>query len=316
MKICSICHNEDNNEVIAAKEMLKGTRDEFDYIECSNCHCLQLLNPPEDMSNYYNNESYGSFEKQSASPIKSVMRRVRNKYAIRGKGGPLGKYLFERHPIPIDFCIVGQYAQPQSNILDVGSGSGNYVSDLNDIGFRKAEGIDPFIEKDIQHSNGTRVRKLYVEEVLETYDVVLSHHSLEHVPDPLMTLKGIKNCMKDDGVLILTVPVAEDLYRIFKENCYLIQAPQHFFLFSLLSIQLLAKKAGLKIDRTIREINTNYEWYKFSYLWKHNITLSEINGDINNFIPVQQLDSFKKSICEGEKAGLGDNVIFIMKKES
>jgi len=314
MTICSICQNEDDHEKFVAKEMLQGTRDAFDYIECGKCHCLQLVDPPKDMSSYYNNASYGSFEKQSTSPIKAFIRRARNKYAIRGKGGPLGKFLFTKHPIPIDFRIVGQYANPQSSILDVGCGWGNYVNDLREIGFKHAEGIDPFIEKDIQHKSGARVRKLYVEEVNEKYDVVLSHHSLEHVPDPLSSLQGMRNCLKKDGVLILTVPVAEELYRMFKEYCYLIQAPQHFFLFSLRSIELLAEQAGLKIEKTIREIDTNLDWYKISCLWSHDKTLPEINRDVDGNISQEKLKVFGDLIAKGKKEGLGDNVIFIMTK--
>ena len=147
-----------------------------------------------------------SFQKGSKSAIKQAIRRVRNKYAIRGKGGPLGKFLFHRHPIPIDFRIIGQYAQTNSSILDVGCGSGNYVNDLYEIGFKHAEGIDPFFENDIQRGSFTRVRKLFVEDVEEQYDVVISHHSLEHVSDPLNTLLGMKSCLKDEGTLIVTWP--------------------------------------------------------------------------------------------------------------
>lgn len=314
MTTCSICHNKENNKVFLAKEMLQGTRDTFDYIECNSCQCVQLVKPPADMSGYYNNASYGSFEKQSTSLVKGLIRRARNKYAIRDKGGPLAKLLFICHPIPIDFRIVGQYAQPESSILDVGCGWGNYVNDLREIGFKYAEGVDPFIEKDIQHDSGARVRKLFVEEVQKKYDVVLSHHSLEHMLDPLASLLGMKSCIKDDGVLILTVPVAEELYRMFKENCYLIQAPQHFFLFSLRSIGILVEQAGLKIEKTIREIETNYDWYKISYLWSQDKALPEINREIDKNIPSPKIKTYKQLIIDGRKKNLGDNVVFVIKK--
>lgn len=314
MNTCRICQNKENNKVFVVKDMLRGSRDIFDYIECGNCHCLQLVKPPINMESYYNNLSYGSFGKRKISPVKNLFRRARNMYAIRGKGGPLAKFLYILNPIPIDFCIVGQYAQPQSSILDIGCGRGSYVNDLREVGYEYVEGIDPFIEKDIQHASGARVRKLYVENVREKYDVVLSHHSLEHMPDPLSSLRGMKRCMRDDGVLILTVPVAEELYRTFKENCYLIQAPQHFFLFSLQSIEMLAQQAGLQIEKTLREIDTNYDWYKISYLWSQDKTVAEVNSDVDGNIPSEKLEAFRQLIIDGKKNNLGDNVIFVMKK--
>jgi len=314
MSVCKICHNESDNYQFSAKEMLHGTRRKFNYIECNNCHCLQLVSPPEDMSDYYNN-TYGSFNKQKIIYIKALVRKLRNMNAIRGQGGILGKIFNKYAPLPIDFKIVGEYAQSHSSILDVGCGCGNYVNDLREIGFKNAEGIDPFIEKDILYKSGAKVRKLYIDQVEEKYDVVLSHHSLEHVLDPLGMVNRFGNILNDGGVVILTVPVAEDLYRMFKENCYLIQAPQHFFLFSLKSIQVLVEQANLKIDRIVREADTNYDWYRYSYLWSLDLSINDAVHNINKLIPREKVREFRSLISEANQKKIGDNVIFILRKQ-
>ena len=59
--ICKICSNKDGNKFYSVREMQFGTRDEFIYCECSNCGCLQLVNPPENLSKYYPPE-YFSFK--------------------------------------------------------------------------------------------------------------------------------------------------------------------------------------------------------------------------------------------------------------
>ena len=46
-----------------------GTRDEFDYLECSHCGALSLMTPPEDFTRYYPADYY-SF----APPEKSAAR--------------------------------------------------------------------------------------------------------------------------------------------------------------------------------------------------------------------------------------------------
>ena len=101
---------------------------------------------------------------------------------------------------------------------------------------------------------------------------------------------------------------------MFKENCYLIQAPQHFFLFSLKSIEMLAEQAGLMIEKTIREMETNYDWYKISYLWSQDKTLPEINQELDKNIPSRKIELFKQLIIDGRQNNLGDNVVFVMKK--
>ena len=196
----------------------------------------------------------------------------------------------------------------------MGCGAGNYINDLQGVGFKRSEGIDPFIDGDMLLESGAKIRKLYVEEVKEKYDIVFSHHSLEHVPDPRSFLAAMKNCLKEDGVMIVTVPVAEELYRMFRENCYIIQAPQHFFLFSLRSIEILSEQVGLEIVKVIREIDTNLDWCKISYLWSQDKTLNEVSQNLDSNIPVEKLREYQLLISDGKENGLGDNVTYIMRK--
>ena len=150
-------------------------------------------------------------------------------------------------------------------------------------------------------------------EVDEKYDAILSHHQSEHVPDPLKTLCDIKDKLNPDGICILTVPVAEDLYRKYKENCYLIQAPQHFFLYSIRGFLILAKKAGFKVELMHRDATTTAMWYKYSELWKKDIAHSEIEGSLDNCfdeIDLKEFSSIENSLV---KAKSGDNVTFLLK---
>src|ERR1700685_4189139 len=61
-----------------AREMMLGTRDEFDYLECSHCGALSLMTPPEDFTRYYPADYY-SFAppEKSAARASSTGRRPR-----------------------------------------------------------------------------------------------------------------------------------------------------------------------------------------------------------------------------------------------
>lgn len=314
---CKICKNRAGNTTFTAREMLRGTREQFNYLECSVCRSVQLLDVPEDMSNYYDNQSYGSFADVKRSAFIDFMRRQRNRYAIRHQGGLLGKVLSGMQPLPLDFTIVGGYASDASKILDVGCGAGSYVRDLISVGFVNSHGIDPFIRQDIIYPNGATIKKLYIDDVEETYDIILSHHSLEHVPDPLGTLKAIRNKLAPrDGICILTVPVAEDLYRRYRENCYLIQAPQHFFLFSIDSVLMLIEQAGLSTERIMREAETNLEWFKTSELWSQNVSSNEPVFEHDMILTKEKVVEFKNEIGRMKNEKIGDNVVFIIRNQN
>lgn len=53
MHSCRICGNAHQNQRFAAREMMFGSRDKFDYLECARCDCLQIEEVPADLSQYY-----------------------------------------------------------------------------------------------------------------------------------------------------------------------------------------------------------------------------------------------------------------------
>ena len=49
---CPICGNDKNNLEFTVKEMQYGLREEFIYIECSECRCLFIKDIPKNMDKY------------------------------------------------------------------------------------------------------------------------------------------------------------------------------------------------------------------------------------------------------------------------
>ena len=310
---CKICGNGKNNRSFTAREMMRGTRVEFDYLECSACMCVQIINVPADMTDYYSNSSYGSFIEPKKPSFKKRLRIIRNKYAICGKGGLLGYLLNRVVPLTVDYCIINDYANANSRILDVGCGAGVYINDLRDIGFMNVSGIDPFLEKELVYDNGVVIRKMFLEQITEKYDVILSHHSFEHVPLPLETLTSIKKLLRPDGVCLLTIPVAEDLYRQYGKDCYLIQAPQHFFLYSIKSIAAMAKKVDLRVEKMIQDATTTSNWYKYSELWRRDISCNEAFVNLNKNFTHKERAEFSRTERTLNRQGKGDNVTFVLR---
>ncbi len=312
MSSCKICGNSQNNKTFKVLEMMHGTRDQFYYLECDACGCVQLMNPPEDMSSYYSNDHYGSFGRSKHSILKKILRNYRNKYAIFGEGGLPGRFLNNRNPLPSDYCLIKDYATRQSKILDVGCGQGAYMVDLKNIGFDHVSGIDPFLEQTISHSNGVVIKRKSFGEISEKYDVIVSHHSFEHVADPLSTLRSIKNNLENGGVVLLTVPVAEALYRKYQQSCYLIQAPQHFFLPSIKSMKILTQQAGLSVSKVIRDSENALVWCQNSELWEKDIAVNEMRQPIASYFGDREITEMKQFILDLERSHEGDNATFVL----
>ena len=44
--VCRICDFSGDSPVYTVREMMYGLRDEFDYFQCAQCQCLQILEFP------------------------------------------------------------------------------------------------------------------------------------------------------------------------------------------------------------------------------------------------------------------------------
>ena len=50
---CRICGNATGNRLHRAREMQFGTGEEFDYVECAGCGCVQIAEIPADLQRFY-----------------------------------------------------------------------------------------------------------------------------------------------------------------------------------------------------------------------------------------------------------------------
>jgi 2-polyprenyl-3-methyl-5-hydroxy-6-metoxy-1,4-benzoquinol methylase len=92
--------------------------------------------------------------------------------------------------------------------LDVGCGYGKLLLRMKRDGFLNLTGVDPYIEEDIHYRNGVKVFKKQIFELTEQYDLIMSHHSLEHMAQPLEVLKKIYELLKPKKYAIIRIPVA------------------------------------------------------------------------------------------------------------
>ena len=144
---CPICFKTNRNKSFMVHEMMFISGEEFKYILCKNCNTLYLSKIPDSMEKYYKNNYY-SFSKISKKSPNSIYKKKlklwRDDALIFGR---LYSWFFIKlitRDNALDF-MRGLNLSKQSNILDVGSGSGALLYRLAEAKFSNLTGIDPYI---------------------------------------------------------------------------------------------------------------------------------------------------------------------------
>lgn len=231
--------------------MLYGTRDRFDYLECNNCGTLQLLNIP-DLSKYYPKDYY-SFNSKSIFEDNLLLKAAANrigKHIIENKSF-IGKLLNARKPQVARNFLHLLMDSPfrvdlQSRILDYGSGNGALLYGFKAFGFRNLTGADPFIEKE-ESKKGLKILKKDISELEPEFDLIILHHSFEHIPDPDHVLSHINRLLSKNGVLIIGLPIVGWGWKVYKTNWFPLDPPRHIFIYNEKSLADLVGRFGMKI---------------------------------------------------------------------
>jgi SAM-dependent methyltransferase len=137
----------------------------------------------------------------------------------------------------------------ESRILDIGCGSGWFVYELQDLGFKNVIGIDPALKSDLTLNNGSKLYKKSIFDLDEKFDFISFHHSFEHLENPVSVLKKASSLLSKNGICLIRLPNIDSWsFRFFKEHWSGIHAPYHLFLPSKKGMEILCKQADLKIS--------------------------------------------------------------------
>lgn len=316
---CRICSNAEGNSVYRVKEMMFGFGDEFAYFECSKCGCLQISEIPMNISKYYPSEYYSfsriQSKRLSLNPAKSVKEFVmqrRNKYVLFGRG-VIGKIAHRRFPDEVLESISRVGLTKDSKILDVGCGSGSLLYVLKQAGFKNLLGIDKYVAEDMQYNDGLKIQKGVIQEVEGSWDLILFHHSLEHMPDQLETLIAVSKLLTRNGVCLANLPtVSSYAWKNYRTSWVQLDAPRHFFLHSVKSLRMLAEHAKLNLKGVFYNSTAFQFWGSEQYL--KGIPLCSSRSYLVNpsksFFSRSQIKAFEQKARELNLADQGDAAAF------
>lgn len=262
---CPYCYNKDSNkEVSGVKDYFFEIWDgEFDFLRCLNCNALWMASRPQDKyvelayEDYYTHDQTNRDDSRNANIFKNTLRDgyVRNQYGR--KHGFLDSFCAAAYqalsPNLVDTRISYRFApRAPCSILDFGCGGGHFLRKMRSLG-NEVVGID-FDRVVIERLQEEGIEAFLIAELdwlLDNYrfDLIALGHVIEHIPNPGETIAKLAASLNEDGLIYIEAPNASATgLEIFGKYWRGLEAPRHFGVPSLKSLELVCNKAGLQID--------------------------------------------------------------------
>jgi SAM-dependent methyltransferase len=182
------------------------------------------------------------------------------------------------------------------------------VRDLADAGFRRTEGIDPVLPEDVVAQLPGNIHKAALDDVDGEYDVVMLHHVLEHMPDQDEALRQVARVLRPAGYCLIRLPVMpNEAWRRYRENWVQLDAPRHLFIHSEKSLELVASRAGLRIE------HVEYDSTEFQFVgseqYMRNVPLNQPHG-----VAPADVRRFRREARRLNRIRQGDQAAFYLRK--
>jgi 2-polyprenyl-3-methyl-5-hydroxy-6-metoxy-1,4-benzoquinol methylase len=248
---CKICGGEVKKKGSDIYDDRYGYPGEFPLLECTDCGHVLLA---AEFSAEQISDLYSNYYPRSSFNLESY----KHYEELQGFNAWLEGY--KSSPF--------RWIPKNVRLLDIGCGFGE------SLGYHQARGCEAYgVEAD---ENIRRVAdkfgyKVYVglfdPDVYEPdyFDYITMSQVIEHVTNPVQTLEGIAHILKGGGIAILSTPNASGWgARVFGKYWINWHAPYHLQFFTLRSMQLAAKQAGLIVEKTATV--TPSAWLHFQWI--------------------------------------------------
>jgi 2-polyprenyl-3-methyl-5-hydroxy-6-metoxy-1,4-benzoquinol methylase len=135
-------------------------------------------------------------------------------------------------------------------LLDIGCGDGRFLHRMKDRGW-SVTGLDfdQQAARAAKEKYDIEVKVCRLEEMGcpgNSFDAITMNHVIEHVFDPVATLREVCRILKPGGMVVVVTPNADSLgLRIYGPNWRGLEPPRHIQIFSPQALERAARKAGL-----------------------------------------------------------------------
>ena len=225
---CPICQTSDIEKLAKIKNPLKEINNKFDLMKCKNCLHRFISKFPNQtiLTKLYKSDSPLVF----GGTVYEIDQK--NKFISYG---------FNKIPIQNDHWIFKYVNINKGRFFEIGPGLCRLYKTFLLKGWT-CQGLEPrsFVKLKGIKKNFNQIRN--------NNDVVAAFDVLEHVENPVLTLKKINKKMKKNGQIFLTYPHSESFKsKILKEKWPMVAPLSHLHFFSKDSTKIMLNKAGFDV---------------------------------------------------------------------
>jgi len=319
MTRCLACGHEGDAPLHEAREMMYGLGGRYIYRECPDCGTLQLENAPTDLAAHYPSDYY-SYDSGSRSRWEAVTTWLKGRRgrAQLGGGDLLGSLVLRRTgPSPRLRWLERLGLGLDARILDVGCGHGDLLLEMRRDGCTDLCGADPFVDAEIDHGGGLKVLKAGLADLDGRWDLVMLHHSFEHMPDPAATFAELARITTPDGRALIRIPVADcEAWRRYGIDWVQLDAPRHLFLFTRDAVGRLAAAAGFRVDAVECDSTAFQFWGSEQY--RRGVPLrseqSHAAGGAGSLFTAQEIEGWDAEASRLNDLQQGDQAVFYLSR--
>ena len=155
---------------------------------------------------------------------------------------------------PREYDFVERHGNRGGDALDVGCGTGEFLLALRDRGWSVLGQEVNANAAGIAIEAGLDVRTCSLDRCgfeAESFDLVTLWDVVEHLPDPVSTLREIRRILRPGGLLVLSTPDLKSLdSRLFAGWWHGLEIPRHLVLFGPETMRQALQRAGFeKVER-------------------------------------------------------------------
>jgi len=201
----------------------------------------------------------------------------------------------------VGWKILWLNAQQGRSLLDIGCGAGDFMVLMKSLGW-DVTGVEPDtaavrVARDIHR---LKVISGTVEQAAlpsEYCDAITLNHVIEHLPDPVKTLRECRRLIRPGGRLAILTPNISGLgHRWFGEHWRGLEVPRHLFLFSPQSLEECVRRAGFKVHTLTTPARASRFTWNTSAAIRNGEALS--NGSVDHVSWSMRLNAFVFQVAE------------------
>lgn len=242
---CYLCGSAQPKLLAPVKDCWFGLPGEFNIMQCTDCELI-YLNPRPKL------EAIGFYYPVSYTPHQHT--------GYEGNGNGNGKI---KAAIKALFNTRSHYlppGYPGARLLEIGCSYGAFLDQARNKGW-EVYGVEiaeepvkygrEFLGLNIYH--GTLENACFPDDY---FDLTTGWMVLEHLSDPLITLKEVWRITKAGGQVAFSIPnIGSWEFKLFGPNWFALEVPRHFSHFNVNSIKQLFTRCGLKLENIYYQRN-------------------------------------------------------------